>query len=176
MRDILRGLPQNSAIILMQLRKESTFRLTLAPIPYMGFRDCHELGVFIEVKTMIKMCPMCKEEFDPRLNTAPYCKPCRKDYQKEYASRPGVKLRLAENRHRHHGKPSSKIKNSARHKVGSAMEKGLLVRQPCERCGTVDNIHAHHEDYSKPLDVNWLCRQHHHERHVEINEEKRREQ
>ena len=41
--------------------------------------------------------------------------------------------------------------------------------QPCEVCGTEENVHKHHEDYSKPLDVRFLCTTHHGERHREIN-------
>lgn len=38
-----------------------------------------------------------------------------------------------------------------------ALRNGQLVRQACERCGATERIHAHHEDYSRPLDVTWLC-------------------
>jgi hypothetical protein len=41
---------------------------------------------------------------------------------------------------------------------------GKLKRQPCEVCGATENIERHHEDYSKPLDVQWLCPTHHRER------------
>lgn len=51
--------------------------------------------------------------------------------------------------------------------------RGKLTRQPCEVCGAESNIEAHHSDYSKPLDVNWLCREHHKEwhRNNDINKE-----
>lgn len=53
-------------------------------------------------------------------------------------------------------------------KVQTAIRKGLLIRQPCERCGSTERIHAHHDDYSKPLDVMWLCPLHHRQRHKEL--------
>lgn len=32
----------------------------------------------------------------------------------------------------------------------------VLERQPCENCGA-SPADAHHDDYTKPLDVRWLC-------------------
>lgn len=49
----------------------------------------------------------------------------------------------------------------ARQTVRSAVRSGKLIKQPCEVCGTTENIQSHHEDYSKPLEVKWLCRKHH---------------
>lgn len=51
--------------------------------------------------------------------------------------------------------------------VGNAMRDGRLTKKPCEVCGGTSNIQAHHEDYSKPLEVRWLCVQHHHQLHRE---------
>jgi hypothetical protein len=65
-------------------------------------------------------------------------------------------------------------KYTARNIVNAAIRDGKLKVQPCERCGYGIGVHAHHEDYSKPLEVVWLCRRHHGERHREINEERRR--
>lgn len=40
-----------------------------------------------------------------------------------------------------------------------AVKSGSLVRpSKCERCGAEGEVHGHHEDYSKSLDVVWLCR------------------
>lgn len=46
----------------------------------------------------------------------------------------------------------------ARRAVTYAVRVGNLVRQPCANCGARANVQAHHHDYSKPLDVEWLCR------------------
>jgi len=52
-------------------------------------------------------------------------------------------------------------------KVARAVKNGILVRQPCEICGSEKSI-AHHESYNRPLDVRWLCEPHHKERHKQM--------
>jgi hypothetical protein len=49
------------------------------------------------------------------------------------------------------------------------LRRGTIKRGPCEVCGSEDS-EAHHDDYSKPLDVRWLCRKHHREHHQRIKE------
>jgi ribosomal protein S27AE len=44
-----------------------------------------------------------------------------------------------------------------------------LTRQPCEECGA-KNAMAHHDDYTKPLQVRWLCRKHHRLFHIGISD------
>lgn len=58
-------------------------------------------------------------------------------------------------------------KRKAQHAVQQALRNGSLKKEPCSVCGN-PNSEGHHEDYSKPLDVMWLCPKHHAERHVEI--------
>jgi len=47
-----------------------------------------------------------------------------------------------------------------------AVRSGKIKRMPCEMCNSKKS-HHHHEDYSKPLDLTWLCQKHHVERHKE---------
>jgi len=53
-----------------------------------------------------------------------------------------------------------KMHHQVHKKVRRAIDAGKLVREPCEVCGNTKS-EGHHEDYSKPLDVVWLCRKHH---------------
>lgn len=47
-------------------------------------------------------------------------------------------------------------KVAARLAVRVAIKSGKMTRNPCEKCGK-PKAQAHHEDYSKPLEVKWLC-------------------
>jgi hypothetical protein len=50
----------------------------------------------------------------------------------------------------------------------NAIMTGKLISQPCEVCGN-SKTDGHHDDYSKPLEVRWLCRKHHKEVHRKID-------
>lgn len=53
------------------------------------------------------------------------------------------------------------VKQRARQKSWRARRAGLLIPQPCQVCGRTDDVEGHHPDYSKPLEVQWLCPKHH---------------
>ena len=55
-------------------------------------------------------------------------------------------------------------KAKAHGRVAAAVRSGKLIPLCCEICGASKAV-AHHEDYSKPLDVNWLCQAHHKQLH-----------
>lgn len=54
---------------------------------------------------------------------------------------------------------ANKQKHLARTKVSKALAAGRLVKpKSCSRCQKpAERLEAHHADYSKPLDVTWLC-------------------
>lgn len=54
-----------------------------------------------------------------------------------------------------------KDKRAVRCITRSAVKIGRIVRGRCDFCGET-KVEAHHEDYSKPLAVKWLCIKHHH--------------
>lgn len=81
------------------------------------------------------------------------CKPCHVNEGREYAANNPEKI-------------------ACRKLLAEAIKSGVLTRQPCQVCGEPD-AQGHHEDYSKPLSVWWLCSEHHGERHREINKELR---
>ena len=56
-------------------------------------------------------------------------------------------------------------KYKARTAVSNALRDGRLTREPCVFC-LCEETQAHHVDYSKPLDVIWVCSTCHHRLHV----------
>lgn len=57
-------------------------------------------------------------------------------------------------------------KDAARKKAIRAVYRGMLPRPDrCEGCLRLCTPDAHHNDYSKPLDVHWLCKTCHGEVH-----------
>jgi hypothetical protein len=63
-------------------------------------------------------------------------------------------------------------KTGAKYRTWKAVLHGALLRAPCESCGA-PKAEAHHDDYSRPLDVRWLCRSCHMRHHA--NEQAQRE-
>ena len=43
-----------------------------------------------------------------------------------------------------------------------AKAKGILHGQPCARCAATIGVQAHHDDYTRPLKIVWLCAPCHH--------------
>lgn len=63
------------------------------------------------------------------------------------------------------------IKRKVCSAVYRAIKDGRLQRGACEVCGT-EKTEAHHDDYSQPLVVRWLCNVHHQAWHTENGEGK----
>lgn len=77
------------------------------------------------------------------------------------AERPDLK---SEQNKRWRAKNQEKVQ--AHRLLNYAVARGEIVRLPCAVCGA-EKTQGHHADYSKPLNVEWLCAQHHRDRHTE---------
>ncbi|MCM2304071.1 MAG: hypothetical protein NDJ72_05170 [Elusimicrobia bacterium] len=60
--------------------------------------------------------------------------------------------------------PEAKLRANARSYLNQYVRRGAVVKQPCADCGATE-VEAHHGDYSRPLDVTWLCADCHKRRH-----------
>lgn len=54
-------------------------------------------------------------------------------------------------------------KRAAHIALNNAVRAGRVVKGPCEVCDSTGRVHGHHDDYTKPLEVRWLCPAHHSE-------------
>ena len=89
-------------------------------------------------------------------------KPAYQNQKKEWAKKNRDKIRVSSRKWC--------LKNKEKRRAHSALWrgilKGLIKRSPCEICGEL-KVCAHHTDYSKPLEVSWLCQRHHRNSHRE---------
>jgi hypothetical protein len=111
------------------------------------------------------------------------CKTCTKikstQWRKDHITDSAALLRRAASQKRYTQSARGKIKRNqmtkklirlnlekyhARYTTDNAVSSGQLVRQPCLFCGSPET-EAHHDDYSKPLSIEWLCQKHHREVH-----------
>ena len=60
-----------------------------------------------------------------------------------------------------------RLRANARSYAKVYLRRGKLERGCCEVCG-LPGEEMHHDDYSKPLAVRWLCRKHHVELHAGV--------
>ena len=96
-------------------------------------------------------CKTCQKVYDKARAKDPMREEARRVYaQTEEGKEAGNKAKQA------YRKRNPK-KTKAHAIVARAIRSGNLVKMPCEECGSDKDIHAHHNDYSKALNINWLC-------------------
>ena len=99
------------------------------------------------------LCARCgggHNRFRNRIRTLPaaYCEACHAEW-----------MRLNRPKHRDLQR-EAREKANCRAYANVYQRRGKLAQMPCEKCGGADS-EKHHDDYSKPLDVRWLCRECH---------------
>lgn len=104
--------------------------------------------------------------------------------QRKYQKSPAGKIRKAEDAKKYQATPAGKEtrkrggekyhlkypeKIKAQSETGNAIRGGRLVRpSACSTCFESGFIEAHHEDYSKPLEIVWLCPRCHRKVHTRV--------
>lgn len=134
---------------------------------------------------MVKICSNCTLskplEMFSSFKRAPdgkhyWCKECVKSYNKSYkktargraatqrcnakyeASKKGKETRLKSAIKRRENYPEkTRAQRRAQYKIKTV--------EPCEQCGSSGRTVRHHDDYTKPLDIRWLCHPCHYEWH-----------
>lgn len=90
----------------------------------------------------------------------------RADSWRKYKNDPEKVARSAAIQRERVKDPLLRPRLNAQQAVYRAIKRGQLVRLPCEACGDTKKTDAHHDDYSKPLDIRWLCRSCHLRHHA----------
>ena len=88
------------------------------------------------------------------------CKECQRIYQREkvrnYPETYARKHKRSDKKRIGRKREYPRDIKSAHEKIKQEVKSGKLVKGSCEICGWEKTI-AHHDDYSKPLVVRWLC-------------------
>lgn len=123
-------------------------------------------------------CKDCLSKYDKSRANDPKRVKARLEYQKTEAYKESARKSAAKYSKNNKEKrklstklyrSKNKIKCQCHGIVAYAIKSGSIKRHDCEVCGDKKS-HAHHDDYSKPLDVRWLCSKHHNEWHKENGE------
>jgi transposase-like protein len=103
----------------------------------------------------------------PITRTTPQAKAYYKQYQETQKRKES--LRAARKAWELNNPEKVRAKKAAK----KAIEYGLIQRRnECEECQNQGKLHAHHDDYAKPLEVRFLCPQCHVNWHIENGEGK----
>lgn len=89
-------------------------------------------------------------------------------YRAEYYADPSVRKQRAENMKRYRNDPMLRSRHIARWLLNKAVKRGDVVKMPCA-CGNI-KVDGHHSDYSKPLEVVWMCRSCHSKYHAKAED------
>lgn len=111
------------------------------------------------------------QEYDRKRASLPHRVKLRKKVAKRWKEDP--KLKRRSNELKKIWQEKNVLKRAAHVITGNAIREGKLIKKPCEACGK-KKVDAHHDDYTKPLEVKWLCKKHHSERHKESREIRRK--
>lgn len=83
----------------------------------------------------------------------------------------GRKGGLSERKQRKNTQEELLLKNGARVILSKAVQSGKIQKPShCQDCGATGVIEGHHTDYTKPLDVAWLCKHCHTEAHRHLRQ------
>jgi hypothetical protein len=102
------------------------------------------------------------------------------DYYRNYKSPLNLKTKASKALSEREWTKRNPEKHKAQQVVNRAIRNREISREPCEVCGVSGKlasgqsaVHAHHDDYLKPLEVRWLCPKHHSEYHRHLRDRRK---
>lgn len=99
-----------------------------------------------------KVCEICKGEYTTARLTQMLCGDCSGSKKAKYLALKQYRKRNIE-------------KVRKRDAIGKRALRKHIIDQECSIAGCNKTGERHHDDYDKPLEITWLCRQHHREVH-----------
>lgn len=117
---------------------------------------------------LFSSCKECESKKGKAYWSRPEVKAHRKEYKKTYTEpesskffrkqwRLNNKERVCAQSKKWRDKNKEKVR--AYNALNQAIKMGRVIKpEQCSKCPNTGRIEGHHEDYSKPLDVEWLCR------------------
>ena len=143
-------------------------------------KTCRHCGTMFsptphQIKKSDYLCAFCRLRYDRdyrqhrresgnRVISGQMSRDWQREYECQYVKRPGIHKRLAANQKRYREDPALRPRHRARSLLNRAVASNRIKKQPCVACGNL-KVDAHHQDYQKPLDVQWLCRPCHAKQH-----------
>lgn len=139
-------------------------------------KECYNCKIIFDISFFCK-------RYDAKDGLSSYCRDCRRiKYRLKRANNPDT-FKNKDKKYYH--KNREKIQNSrksysdecrrkvsAHYKVNYAVKKGYIIKpSTCSKCNESGRIEGHHEDYSKPLEVSWLCKTCHMRLHADAPQE-----
>ena len=98
------------------------------------------------------------KEYEKKRSILPKRVQARKEYSKTEAGKSSRAKSIKKYKEKHTDR------YFAHNVFSAAIRDGKVVKMPCFICGN-EKSEGHHPDYSRPLDVVWLCNKHHVETH-----------
>lgn len=127
-----------------------------------------------------RRCKACANARFKRMRETPQGRAQLREYGREHrarrpdqiaASRHAYETRHAQEMRAYLAERQRSPKGRARVLLNRAVAAGQIVRPAsCEDCGRSGRVQGHHEDYSRPLAVRWLCRGCHVEADIRLAE------
>ena len=131
-------------------------------------------------KPMKKKCSRCKKHGVPLMvhnrqtdKTYYWCRPCNSKRMKKYRATEKGKIKFYKAVYKSIRK--NKGKQLARLSLNYQVSIGNVAKPDrCSKCRKKKKLQGHHEDYSKPLKVKWLCIGCHADEHRKIKKHEKK--
>lgn len=124
-------------------------------------------GISVQKKGRNPLCSKCDAVKERKQDQ--YCCACRAKMKRErYALKKSdpnfMMLERQKAIKKFQENEDARLKKNCREATHRAIKTGKILKQKCEICGE-EEVQSHHDDYTDPFNVRWLCIKHHTQHH-----------